>query len=48
MSIFFGNNTILSVFLRKKSDKFIIFAFVKEDANDSIKENKTGRLGVPE
>lgn len=38
---------ILSVFLRRISDKFITFALVNGDANDNIKENKAGYLGVP-
>lgn len=38
---------ILSVFLRRMSDKFITFALVNRAANDSIKENKAGYLGVP-
>lgn len=36
----------MSVFLRRISDKFIIFALVNGDAYDSIKENKAGNLGV--
>lgn len=37
----------MSVFLRRMYDKFITFALVNGDANDSIKENKAGNLGVP-
>ena len=29
------------------SDKFITFALINGDANDSIKENKAGYLGIP-
>lgn len=36
----------MSVFLRRMYDKFITFALVNGDANDSIKENKAGNLGV--
>lgn len=35
----------MSVLLRKKSDKIIIFAIIINDAYDSIKKNKADHIG---